>query len=171
MDNNQETKIVDLLERDGAVVTSTEKTVIEKPYKLRKLNSKDISPMIKVLKKIDLKRFKAVIQETKLIEAITAKKNDETVEEQEVKDEEKQETNSINIMEVGGELLLEAIPILLDVIDIAIPDANKLLAGVANLTVEEIENLDLDVYFSLIYDFITKPEFTGFIKAVSKFIK
>lgn len=165
----QETKITDLLERDGVVTAEK----VEKPYTLRKLNSKDISPMIKVLKKIDLKKLKESIQESNLMDVVSNKiktvSNDENVEN--VENEETKENNTNELIKIGGALIFDAIPILLDAVDNAIDDINKLLAGVAGLEVEEVENMDLDVYFNLIYDFITKPEFEGFIKAVSKLMK
>ncbi len=165
----QETKITDLLERDG-VVEETTSQVENKPYILRKLNSKDISPMIKVLKKIDLKKLKESIQESNLMD-IVSNKIKTVSDDENVENEETEENNTNELMKIGGALIFDAIPILLDAVDNAIGDINKLLAGVAGLEVEEVENMDLDIYFNLIYDFITKPEFEGFTKAVSKLMK
>ena len=165
----QETKITDLLERDG-VAEETTSQVENKPYILRKLNSKDISPMIKVLKKIDLKKLKESIQESNLMD-IVSNKIKTVSDDENIENEETEENNTNELMKIGGVLIFDAIPILLDAVDNAIDDINKLLAGVAGLEVEEVENMDLDVYFNLIYDFITKPEFEGFIKAVSKLMK
>ena len=165
----QETKITDLLERDG-VAEETTSQVENKPYILRKLNSKDISPMIKVLKKIDLKKLKESIRESNLMD-IVSNKIKTVSDDENVENEETEENNTNELMKIGGALVFDAIPILLDAVDNAIGDINKLLAGVAGLEVEEVENMDLDIYFNLRYDFITKPEFEGFTKAVSKLMK
>lgn len=85
------------------------------------------------------------------------------------------EVTDVNVsevyMKIGGTIIFEAIPIVLDTLDNCIADINKLLASVANMSLEELENLDLDIYFNLIYDFINKEEFAGFMKVVSKFLK
>lgn len=176
MENNNKNEISDLLKRDGVLNTIEEDTseVQEvKKYKLRKLSSKDISPMIKILKNIDLKRLKNVFSNIDLSEYLNLKNNAEMeeteIESEDIKTEEKSKSSAI--MKIGGAIVLEAIPMILDAIDNSIDDFNKLLANVANVELEEIENLELDTYFNLVYDFINKEEFVGFIKVVSRFIK
>ncbi|MCI8654970.1 MAG: hypothetical protein HFJ48_03735 [Clostridia bacterium] len=178
MENNNENRneISDLLKRDGVLNTIEEDTseVQEvKRYKLRKLSSKDISPMIKILKNIDLKRLKNVFSNIDLSEYLNLKNNAEMketeIESEDIKAEEKSKSSAI--MKIGGTIVLEAIPMILDAIDNSIDDFNKLLANVTNVELEEIENLELDTYFNLVYDFINKEEFVGFIKVVSRFVK
>lgn len=179
MENNNKnrTEISDLLKRDGVLNTIAEDAseVQEvKRYKLRKLSSKDISPMVKILKRIDLKRLKNVFSNIDLSEYIKSKNDTETEdikteEIEDIKTEEKSKSNAI--IQIGGAIVLEAIPMILDAIDNSIDDFNKLLANVANVELEEIENLELDIYFNLVYDFINKEEFVGFIKVVSRFVK
>ena len=158
--DNKETKIVDLLERDGVNQTSSV-NVAERPYKLRKLSAKDISPMIKIAKKVDLKRIRDSLSDMNIEEIISLSKDGEN-------DTEKNNTDLM--LKVGGNIIIEAIPMLLDAVENCLDDINKLLANVANMELEQLESLDLDIYFRLIYDFINKNEFLGFIKVVSKFL-
>ena len=147
--NKQETKVVDLLERDGALITESNIEIKEKPYKLRKLSAKD------VLNDLDL---------SEIINAIKENQNEEDNEEI------KEESNNAEFAKIGEALIFEAIPLVLDALDNSILEINKLLASVANMELTELENLDLDIYFNLIYDFINKEEFAGFMRVVSKFL-
>lgn len=169
----QETKIVDLLERDGIINSEENTESKQKPYKLRKLSTKDIGPMIKIAKKMDIRRLKTVFNELDLSEISNMINKDDT------SNEESQETNNETLdagensevlAKIGGSIIFEIIPLLLDALDNCIGDVNKLLANVANMDIEQLENLDLDIYFSMIYDFINKEEFKGFTKVVSKFL-
>lgn len=163
--DNKETKIVDLLERDGVNQTPSTDIVKKKPYELRKLSSKDIRPMIKIAKKVDLKRLKNALAEMNIKEIINLSK-----EKNEEGEEETEKNNTDLMLKVGGNIVIEAVPILLDALDNCLDDINKLLANVANMELDQLENLDLDIYFKLVYDFISKNEFMGFIKVASKFL-
>ena len=171
MDNaNQETKVVDLLERDGVAPIDTKTE--EKPYRLRKLSAKDISPMLKIIKKIDIKRLKNVFNELDLTGIVNAIEENQATEENSMLEEnqDSKENKTSMFTKIGGALIFEAIPLLLDALDNCINDVNKLLANVANIELSELENLDLGIYFNLVYDFINKEEFAGFMKVVSKFL-
>ncbi len=165
--NKQETKVVDLLERDGALITESNIEIKEKPYKLRKLSAKDISPMLKIIKKVDIRKLKNVLNDLDLSEIINAIKENQNEEDNE---EIKEESNNAEFAKIGEALIFEAIPLVLDALDNSILEINKLLASVANIELTELENLDLDIYFNLIYDFINKEEFAGFMGVVSKFL-
>ena len=55
------TEISDLLKRDGVITEKQENTDNIKPYTMRKLSSKDISPMLKILRKLNFKKIKEAI--------------------------------------------------------------------------------------------------------------
>lgn len=169
MVDNNETKISDLLDRDG-VDQGITPSIENKPYTLRKLSAKDISPMVKIAKQIDVKRLKNVFSEMDLDKLRDLTKEPVEIEESEESEELEVEENKNLIIKIGSNLVIEAIPILLDALDNCLNDVNKLLASVANMKLEQLENLDLDIYFRLVYDFINKDEFAGFIKVVSKFL-
>lgn len=162
-DINQETKVVDLLEKDNAVTNAIE----EKPYRLRKLSAKDISPMIKLIKKADIRKLKNVLNDLDLSEITNAIKESQNEEDNK---EIEEENNNTAFAKIGEALIFEAIPLVLDTLDNSILEINKFLASVANMELTELENLDLDIYFKLIYDFINKEEFAGFMRVVSKFL-
>ena len=174
---NNTTEISDLLKRDGVLTEEIKEE--SKPYTMRKLSSKDLSPMLKVLKKLNFKKLKDVFKDINLkaiIEATNNKNNsnnDVIADSEEDSTENVQETNQkeINLFEIGKDVIFDMFPILLDSIDEAIPEINKLLAGVIEQDVEIIENMDLGTYFNLLYDFIHKEEFMDFIKVASRFMK
>ena len=174
---NNTTEISDLLKRDGVLTEEIKEE--SKRYTMRKLSSKDLSPMLKVLKKLNFKKLKDVFKDINLkaiIEATNNKNNsnnDVIADSEEDTTENVQETNQkeINLVEIGKDVIFDMFPILLDSIDEAIPEINKLLAGVIEQDVEIIENMDLGTYFNLLYDFIHKEEFMDFIKVASRFMK
>ena len=174
---NNTTEISDLLKRDGVLTEEIKEE--SKPYTMRKLSSKDLSPMLKVLKKLNFKKLKDVFKDINLkaiIEATNNKNNsnnDVIADSEEDSTENVQETSQkeINLVEIGKDVIFDMFPILLDSIDEAIPEINKLLAGVIEQDVKIVENMDLGTYFNLLYDFIHKEEFMDFIKVASRFMK
>ena len=174
---NNTTEISDLLKRDGVLTEEIKEE--SKRYTMRKLSSKDLSPMLKVLKKLNFKKLKDVFKDINLkaiIEATNNKNNsnnDVIADSEEDSTENVQETSQkeINLVEIGKDVIFDMFPILLDSIDEAIPEINKLLAGVIEQDVEIVENMDLGTYFNLLYDFIHKEEFMDFIKVASRFMK
>lgn len=175
------TEISDLLKRDGML--SEEKKEEIKPYTMRKLSSKELSPMLKVLKKLNFKKLKDVFKEINLETIISASAensvpeldneniSEETIEETSGGLAEKNSLKGINFEEIGKDIMFDLFPIILDSIDEAIPEINKLLAGVIEQDVIVVENMDLGTYFNLLYDFIHKEEFVDFIKVASRFMK
>lgn len=186
------TEISDLLKRDGVIAEEQEETSSVRPYTMRKLSSKDISPMLKVLRKLNFKKIKEALSDVdfeKLMEA--TQEINSNVDEEENNDEKlvvinpyadtEDDTENINsdlanakkasLMNIGKDLVFEILPIVLEAIDDALPEVNKLLASVINWNVEDVENMELDLYFTLIFDFIHKEEFVDFMRVASKFMK
>lgn len=162
---NNKTTIEELLVRDGV-----EQEVNVKHYELRKLTARDIHPMLKILKQVDLKRLKNVFSEIDFSE-LTSENNTADTEANDTTAEVETVDKTELFTKVGGAVIFEAIPMLLDALDNALEDVNKLLASVAGIELEELENLELDVYFTLIADFLNKEELMGFIRVVSRFLK
>lgn len=186
------TEISDLLKRDGVIAEEQEETSSVRPYTMRKLSSKDISLMLKVLRKLNFKKIKEALSDVdfgKLMEA--TQEINSNVDEEENNDEKlvvinpyadtEDDTENINsdlanakkdsLMNIGKDLVFEILPIVLEAIDDALPEINKLLASVINWNVEDVENMELDLYFTLIFDFIHKEEFVDFMRVASKFMK
>lgn len=162
---NNETTVADLLNRDGVI----EKSNI-KHYELRKLTTKDLHPMLKILKKFDLKRLKEAFNEIDFSELVS-EKDTSASDVSDITAETETDDKTELFTKIGGTIILEAVPMVLDALDNALEDVNKLLASVAGIELEELENLELDVYFTLVADFLSKEEFVGFIKAASRFLK
>ena len=122
-----------------------------KIYEFRKLTSKDIFPMTKLINKIGVSRFKDAFQSDGIQKAISGgEKNLEAI--------------GINIaFEIAG-IVLEAIPNCED-------DIFKMLESVSNLNRKELEKMGMGTFFEMIVDFIQKPEFKDFMKVVSKLFK
>lgn len=155
--------IQELLKKDG-VISEEENTEVlseqKERFELRKLAAKDIRPMLRIIKKVDLKKIKSALED---IDFSQFKASEET----EATEIEKEQSY---YLEVGKNVIFEAIPMLLDMIDCALVDFNSLLADLVGLSIEELESLDLDIYFQIIYDFLKKEELMGFIKVASKFL-
>lgn len=183
-------EISDLLKRDGVIAEKQKETSVNRPYTMRKLSSKDISPMLKVIRNLNFKRIKESLSDIDFGELLKAsQENNEIASEESIKDiavmtsdsDIADAEESINnesaivkkalLMNAGKDLIFDILPIILEAIDEALPEINKLLANVINRNVEDVENMDLDLYFTLIFDFIHKEEFAGFMKVASGFIK
>lgn len=168
--DNEKRNLTALLERDGVIHSQQNVIKVEKPYTLRRLTAKDISPMVKILKKVELSRLKDVFSDLDFSDIIN--KENEQIEDLKEEEIEKFDTDTSKVFaKIGENLIFGAIPMLLEALDNCLEDINKLLASVANLQLDEVENMELDTYFNLIYDFINKEEFMGFLKVASRFLK
>ena len=127
----------------------------EKPYKFRKLSSKDIFLMTKVLGKIGIRQFKKCFEGESLDELVKAfkeKKSDDA------------------LMSVGVAVGFEGIDIIMGNLYKCEDDIYKLLSNVTGVPVSEIEE-DAILFTEMLIDFFKKPEFPDFIKVVSKLFK
>lgn len=142
--------------------------IITKPYELRRLTAKDIPLMLKILKKMNVKRFAQCFTNPEIQKLMSDISNKKETKNEEIEiDTEKQDITA----SVGGAVFFELMPLILDAISDCTLEVNELLASVAQTSVEEVNNLDLKIYISMILDFIKKDEFSDFIKVASKLIK
>lgn len=136
---------------DEKVVKETEAVEVieaEKPYTFRKLNSTDFFAMVRLIKKIGVHNFK------KIAEDFTAPDGDEQDE--------------IMFYGVGINIIFDIADVVFDRVAECEDELYNLLERVSNLSIEEIKNLDMDVFASMIIDFIKKDDFLAFIQAVLK---
>lgn len=145
------------MKENNEIVAEIKQGPVEKIYKFRKLTAKDIPAMLKILKKIQINKFADCFQS-------------EAVQKLVVQAQETGTFENLNIV-AGSTVFLEIAQIIINGVAECGEDIFKLLADVSNLTVEEIEGLDFDVFTQMVIDFVKKEEFVGFIKAVSKLIK
>ncbi len=133
-----------------AVETVEQET--EKPYTFRKLSSKDIFLMTKILGKIGIRQFKGCFEGEALdalLKTFKEKKSDDA------------------LMSIGVAVGFEGIDIILGNLHKCEDDIYQLLSNVSGVSVSEIEE-DALLFTEMLLDFFKKPEFPDFIKVVSK---
>lgn len=119
-------------------------------YTLRTLNSKDLFVLIRLVKKIGIDQLKNII-ETKNINALIKKNG---------KDAEK----------VGIEIFLDLSSIIIDRLDACENEIYDLLERVSDKDRKELEEMDMDVFISMVIELFQKDDFKkAFTKVVSLF--
>lgn len=145
-------------ENNQDVITSTSiPTEVQKIYTFRKLSAKDIPTMLNVLKKIQISQFADCFQSER-VQNLIKKANAEG------------QTEGLDVV-AGSAVFLEIAQVLINGIADCGDEIFKLLSETSNLTIDEVKELDFEVFTEMVIDFIKKEEFVGFIKAVSKFLK
>lgn len=143
------------MEENNQVVVDTTNVVEMKPYTFRKLCAKDIPLMLKILKKIEINKFADCFQSEHVQKLIANATNGGT--------------ENLNLV-AGSAVFLEIAQIIISGISECGDDIFKMLSEASNLTLEQVKELDFDVFTQMVIDFIKKDEFVGFIKAVSKLL-
>lgn len=127
----------------------------EKIYEFRELRSTDLFPMFKIMNKIGFRKFKDCFQSPEIIKmAKGAGKG-----------------NSGAVESLGMAVLFDAVGIIIENIPACEDDIYSLLASVSNLEKKEIQKMGMSEFIEMIIDFIKKPEFKDFFKAVSRLFK
>lgn len=116
---------------------------------MRKLNGQDLFPMLKILSKAKVKNM--------VLDFL--KKRDKLSKLKELTEEETKE--------IGMEIFADIIDTAMCNLDLAKEDINKLLASLCNLRVDEIDNLGMIEYTTLVMDFFSKEELSDFFKCIS----
>lgn len=127
----------------------------KKPYTFRKLSSKDIFLMTKILGKIGIRQFSECFEGEALEALMEAFKNKKTEEA---------------LMQVGVSIGFGGIEIIVANLHKCEDDIYDLLSAVSGVAVSEIE-ADALLFVEMLIDFFKKPEFPAFIKVVSKLSK
>jgi hypothetical protein len=123
-----------------------------KPYTFRKFTSVDVFPMFKVLGKIGLNEFTKCF-ENEGIKDIISKSNNSSADV------------------VGLSVFLEAANVILGNLPKCEQEIYQILSQTSNLSVEQIKDLEMAVFFEMVVDFIKKDDFKDFFKVVSKLFK
>lgn len=125
-------------------------------YELRKLTSKDIFPMIRLIKKFGIAEFKKCF-DPKTIASFAKSKNGATEEELE--------------SAVGMNIILEIAEIVIGNLGNCENEIFDFFASISNLKRKDIEKLPMDEFMQMIIDFAHKEEFEDFFKVVSTLLK
>jgi hypothetical protein len=134
-----------------------------KPYTFRLLGAPDIFLMAKIIKKIGVKEFKAVIDIEGFLSLVMEAFSD-------AKKENAEDANdSTNIVGVGIGVAVDLADIILGNLHKCEEDIYQMLSQTSNLSVETIKAPGNAVMFiEMLFDFFKKEEFRDFFKAVSK---
>ena len=119
-----------------------------KKYEFRKLNSTDIFPLMKLVKKIGVKSFAGII---------------ESIDVSSVEGENKE-------YEVGLTTILKIADLLIDRLADCEKEIYAILERTSDLSFDELKALDIDVFVEMIIDFVKKDEFMAFSNAVLKLL-
>lgn len=128
----------------AASIPAVEQVQAVKPYTLRRLCARDIFPFAKILSKVGIKQFSECF--------------------------ELDENDNLSLSMSGLAVALNVIDILLNNLDKCENEIYNFLAGVSGMAAEEIMNLDMDVFASMIIEIFQKKEFADFFKAVSRLL-
>lgn len=127
-------------------------------FKMRKLNAKDIFPMLNIISKIGLKNIKTLIEDG-TVEAIVSfvKSKDD-------------ESKDANLEKVGLSLFLELGDIVCSNIMKCQNDIFEFFASLCEVEASKLEDLGMEEFIVLIIQFAQKEELKDFLKVVSKFL-
>ena len=127
-----------------------------KPYTFRKLAAVDVFPMFKIIGAIGINEFTACFEKDGVKNMIASFTGEST-----------EELSSI----VGISVILEIANVIIGNLPKCENEIYQILSQTSNLTVKQVEELDMAVFFEMVIDFIKKEEFKDFIKVVSKLFK
>lgn len=131
-----------------------------KPYTLRKLNSTDLFPMIRLISKIGLDELTTVFEGDSLKELVNSIKA------------RNEGASKVDLQTVAGlNLALKMVNKILEHLPTCEREIYTLLSNVSGMSIDDLKGLDLDVFMEMLLDFVTKEEFKGFFKVASKYIK
>ena len=126
-----------------------------KPYTFRRLETKDIFPMFKLLNKIGIKEMK----ENESLKSVMFMFMGGTAK------------GKVDVNKLGIDIFLELACLITECIPKAENEFYLLLAQVSDRTAEEIQKQEPAVTFEMIVDFIKKEEFGDFFKVALKLFK
>lgn len=135
-----------------------------KPYTLKRLQSRDIFPMLRILSKINFKELKACFSSPEIAAAVAK------LSEKEGEDGKNMSADEI-FSAVGVGVVLDVAGVIINNIPYCENELYSFLSSLSGMKVDEIMNLDAVVFFEMITDVIKKPEFKDFIKVASGLLK
>ena len=113
-----------------------------KKYVFRKLKASDIGLMTSLIKKIGINKISKILKGEDVKSIMGSTKHDAT----------------------------ELVQVIVDGYEDYENDLHKLLSNTSNLSLEEVQNLDFDEFFEMLFDFFKKEEFMGFLRRVLKLL-
>ena len=123
---------------------------------LRKLQATDLFSMVKILNGVGLKNFKDAIDINKIKE-MRKSMTDENADQ--------------IISEVGIDVIMSVLSIVLENLPSVETDLNNFVGSVANMKAKDVAKMDIGDYMDLLISIVKKEEFKDFFKRASKLIK
>lgn len=130
-----------------------------KPYTFRELKADDTFLMFAIISKIGIKEFKAAFEGDTIKQLAASIGGGE------------KERNDDSLIAGGLAVALDIASVILGNLPRAKNDIYALLASVSGMKPAEIADLGFATFSEMVIDFIKKPEFADFIKAVSRSFK
>lgn len=134
---------------------------------LRKIKSTDLFLMTTIISKLGINEFIKCFNSDGVqgvIESIAKKAKDK-------KETEKEENASDDTIKVGVGVVLEIANVVLANLCKCEKEVYQLFSNLTGKTLEEIKDLDIDIFLEMIIMFVKKDEFKDFFKAASRFLR
>lgn len=127
-----------------------------KPYTLRNLKAKDITPVATIIKKIGVKELKNCFENEGMKKLVSqAMKSENGLDKDAVKS-------------IGITVAFDVADVVLTNLPACQEDVNTLLSDMSGMKKNEIEDMPLGTYTEMIIDVIRQDGFKDFMRAVSK---
>ena len=136
--------------------TEAFQTEPQKPYTLKRLQSRDVFPMLRILSKIGISELKECFSSPEVAKAIS---------------KATESGKDVDLSAVGVSVALDMAGIIVDNLPKCEQDIYLFLSQLSGLKPQEIAEMDAIVFFEMIVDVIKKPEFKDFIRVVSGLLK
>lgn len=120
----------------------------KKMYSFRKITGRDLFKLAKFFNKIDINEIKKLFDDVNNIRCLFANNYDNT---------------EYRIMD-GGKLALSVVNIILENMTKLEDDIFEVLSEFSDLSIEEVNELDLETFEEMLFDFIQMPQILDFIK-------
>lgn len=157
--------------KEKEIIENQENNVEEKQYQFRKLKATDIGTMTKLIKKIGISKIKDCFKSEEIGTLMSNfQKEESETEESETEEKEIETSDNSLIIKAGIEAVTQLVQIVIDSYSDCEPELHKLLSDTSNLSLEEVQDLDFEVFIDMLLDFFRKGEFMGFLKRVLKLL-
>lgn len=160
--------------------------VVEKPYKLRKLQACDIIPLAKIIGKIGIDEIAACYADEDFTELMLKLKNRrEAVNGAGISDghptvdgnirsfgdNTEESGDNTDAFVIGVAVATRIANQLLLKLDCCMKEVFDFLGSLSGLSGDEVGHMDLDIFLQMVIDVITENNMVNFIKAAMKFIE
>jgi hypothetical protein len=130
---------------------------MEKVYTFRKLESTDVFLMFRIISKIGINDFAECFGKDNVKQMLAKLSDGGTTE------------GATSI--VGISVMLEIVNVIMTNLPACEKEIYQMLSQTSNLSVKQIEKMDMVTFTEMVIDFVKKPEFKDFIKVVSRLYK